>query len=402
MPEFSYSARSGDARISGKRLAGSASMLAAELSREGLIPLTIDPIQQAGRRIGAQLARRSVSLSELIVFSHQMASLAKAGISIVKAVHTLAESSKNPTMADTLTDVAAGLEAGLDFASCLGRHRSTFSELYINVVHIGENTGRMDDAFQRIAKYLELERETRRRIQAATRYPMFVLCAISVAIVVLNIFVIPAFATVFSKYGAALPWQTQAIIAVSDFFVAYWHVLGLLLVVALVAAIRSMRNAKFRILWHQWQLRIPILGSILERIYLTRFCQSFAMVSRSGVPIVQGLHVVSRAVGNDFMAGRIDEMRVSIERGESITATARSAQLFSPVVLQMMAVGEETGTMDDLLEQAASFYEEEVEYELKGLTDALEPLLIIGIAILVLFMALGVFLPLWDLNSVAH
>ena len=378
-------------------------MLATELSKEGLVPVTIEPIKEAARHQMPKLSRGSVSLSELVVFSHQMASLMRAGISVVRAVHTLAESSKNEFFGQALTDVAASLEAGLDLASCLGRHKKIFNGLYISIIHIGENTGKMDEAFSRVAKYLELERETKKRIQAATRYPSFVIVAIAIAVVVLNIFVIPAFATVFAKYGADLPWQTRAIIGVSDFFVTYWpHLLVGLSAVGFVLTRAITQEGEARVRWHRMKLKLPVIGSILERIYLTRFCQAFAMVSRSGVPLVQGFQIVSRAVGNDFMAQRIEEMRESIERGESITNTARSAKLFSPVVLQMMAVGEETGTMDDLLEQAATFYEQEVEHELKGLTDALEPLLIIGIAGLVLIMALGVFLPLWDLNSVAN
>jgi MSHA biogenesis protein MshG len=277
-----------------------------------------------------------------------------------------------------------------------------FNDLFVALIHVGENTGRLDAAFRQIAGYLELERETRQRIQAATRYPMFVLAAISIAIVILNIFVIPAFATVFAKYGADLPWQTQAILAVSNFFVQFWPLL-LLVSVALVWALLSyLKTPAGRLRWHTLKIQLPILGSIFERIYLSRFCHTFAMVSRAGVPLNQGLKIVARAIGNDYFAVRIDEMRSGIERGESVTATANQAKLFSPVVLQMMAVGEETGTMDELLDQAASFYEEEVSYALKGMTDALEPILIIGIAGLVLIMALGVFLPLWDLNSVAN
>jgi MSHA biogenesis protein MshG len=260
----------------------------------------------------------------------------------------------------------------------------------------------LDDAFSRIAGYLELERETRRRIQAATRYPMFVLIAIAIAIVILNIFVIPAFADVFAKYGAELPWQTQTILTVSKIFVDYWALMLMTLIGVVYGWRRYLQTEEGLYQWHRWKIKLPVIGGIFERIYLARFCNTFAMVGRAGVPLTQGLKIVSRTIGSEYMARRISAMRANIEPGESVTATAHNAQLFSPVVLQMIAVGEETGAMDELLEQAASFYEEEVDYLLKGLTDALEPILIIGIAALVLVMALGVFLPLWDLNSVAN
>ena len=224
----------------------------------------------------------------------------------------------------------------------------------------------------------------------------------STQVFTLNIFVIPAFSGVFEKYGSDLPWQTQAIVAVSDLFVAYWPVGLFLVVVGVLSFKRWVSTEQGKENWDRLRLSFPVVGSVFERVYLSRFCHTFAIISRAGVPLNQGLAIVSRAIGNEYMAQRILNMRDGIERGENITQTARLADMFSPVVLQMMAVGEETGTMDELLEQCAEFYEEEVSYELKSLTDAIEPILITAIAILVLIMALGVFLPLWDLSSVAR
>lgn len=405
MPRFVFQARANDGeRVNGYRQGVSASAVAQELSASGLLPLTVeasDEVLESPRKT-INLFGPRVNINELVVFSHQMTSLTKAGISVVRAVKTLGDSNKNPYLTTVLNDVAANLEAGMDLASCLGRHPRVFNELYVSLIHVGENTGRLDEAFRQIAQYLELERETRRRMQAATRYPMFVMVAMAIAVVILNIFVIPAFAQVFAKYGAQLPWQTRAILGVSDFFVAYWPVLLVGFGLAAWSLRRYVTTDEGRFRWHRYKLRLPILGSIFERIYLARFCHTFAMVSRAGVPLTQGLQIVSRAIGSEFMARKVAEMRSGIERGESLTQTARAAGLFTPVVMQMIAVGEETGAVDDLLEQAAGFYEEEVEYALRGLTDALEPLLIVGIAGLVLIMALGVFLPLWDLNSVAN
>ncbi len=406
MPRFEFNAKSSSGeKISGYRQGVSAGAVAQELSASGLLPLKIELAEETVEGAGARrftLVRPKVDISELVVFSHQMASLTRAGISVVRAVRSLADSHTNEYFCEVLNDVAANLEAGVDTASSLGRHPRVFSELYVALIHVGENTGRLDEAFLRVAHYLELERETRRRIQAATRYPIFVLVAIAIAIVVLNIFVIPAFAAVFAKYSADLPWQTQAIIGVSQFFVDFWPLMLIGVGGMAYGWKRYVETPEGRFQWHRWKLKLPIMGPIFEKIYLARFCHTFAMVGRSGVPLTQGLSIVSRAIGSDYMGRRVAEMRAGIERGESITATASSAGLFSAVVLQMMAVGEETGTMDDLLDQAATFYEEEVEYQLKGLTDALEPILIVGIAGLVLIMALGVFLPLWDLNSVAN
>ena len=407
MPQFAYTAKnsSGEA-VEGKRSSANAGALAADLRASGLLPVRIEAQEEAKAKEessdtpGWQFFKPKVKITELVVFCHQMASLTKAGVPIVRAIRTLAESQKSELLASVLIEVAADLEAGMDIASSMDRRPHVFPELFVSLIHVGENTGRLDEAFSQIANYLELERETRRRIQAATRYPSFVMITMALAIVILNVFVIPAFAGVFEKYGADLPWQTQAIIGVSDFFVKYWPVLLLLGIGAAYAWRSFLKTDDGLYKWHYWKMRLPMIGSIFERVYLTRFCNSFAMVSRAGVPVSQGLAIVARAIGSEYMARKIDEMRTNIERGESISVTARQANMFSPVVLQMMSVGEETGAMDDMLAQAASFYEEEVEYDLKGLTDALEPILIVGIAILVLIMALGVFLPLWDLSSV--
>ena len=407
MPRYAFNAKSANGEsTSGYRQGVNAAAVAEELSAAGMLPLKIELAEEEAALVTgdlfARFFKRKVKLAELVVFSRQMASLSKAGISVVRAVLTLAESSPNKYFAEVLNDVAANLEAGVDIASSLGRHPDVFGELYVALIHVGENTGRLDIAFGQIAGYLELERETRRRIKAATRYPMFVLVAISIAVVILNIFVIPAFAEVFAKYGADLPWQTQVILAVSDLFVRYWPLMVVMVLGAVYLVRRYLETPDGLYQWDRYKLKLPVLGGIFERIYLARFCNTFAMVGRAGVPITQGLKIVAHAIGSEYMSRCIVDMRNNIERGEGIAVTARNTGLFSPVVLQMMAVGEETGTMDDLLEQAASFYEEEVEYLLKGLTDALEPLLIVGIAGLVLVMALGVFLPLWDLNSVAN
>jgi MSHA biogenesis protein MshG len=407
MPRFAFKAKDATGRdVFGHREAASAGALAHELSAAGSIPLTItedDGDEGVQATAGSfRLFEKKVKLDEIILFSHQMHSLAKAGIPLVRAVRGLAESQQNERLKEVLQDISASLEAGADFATSLRRYPRVFSELYASVIHVGENTGRLDQAFKQIAVYLEVERETRKRIKSATRYPMFVLGAISIAIVIMNIFVIPAFASVFAKFDAELPWQTRVIIGISDFFVDYWMLLAAVLAAVVFGVRHYLKTEEGQYQWDRLKLHLPIVGGIFERVNLSRFCQTFAMVSRSGIPITQGLHVISRAIGNEYMAEQVSLMRQGIERGASVSQTAVESGMFTPVVLQMIAVGEETGSIDELLEQAAGFYEEEVDYQLKSLTDAVEPILIIAIGMMVLVLALGVFLPLWDLSSVAN
>ncbi|MFT7243046.1 MAG: MSHA biogenesis protein MshG, partial [Candidatus Azotimanducaceae bacterium] len=225
--------------------------------------------------------------------------------------------------------------------------------------------------------------------------------AMSVGLLIINVFVIPAFSGVFEKLGADLPWQTQVLVGFSNFVVSYWYVL-LFVALAVVTLVRGwVGRPEGRLQWHRWKLKLPVIGSLFERIHLGRFCRSFSMILRSGLPIVQGLHIVSQALGNDYMSFKIRDMREHIERGGSFLQSALSSELFTPLVLQMISVGEETGAMDAMLGEAAEFYEQEVDYELKSLADAIEPILIIGIGAMLLVLALGVFLPLWDLSSAA-
>ena len=392
-------------KLSGQRESLSASALARDLRSEGLIPLSIKELARpaTSARLPKQNPKgKKIRNTEVILFSHQMRSLMKAGISVVHAIRGLADSQSNPTMGEVLTGLTQQLESGLDFATSLGRYPDVFSDLYVSVIHLGENTGRLDEAFGQIAHYLELEEETSKRIKSATRYPMFVIVAIAIAIVIMNMFVIPTFAEVFRKFDAELPWQTQLLINVSNFFVDYWWLLTFIGVGGYLIGRKHLEKPQGRYQWDKLKLKIPIVGSIFERIVLGRFCQTFAIVSRSGLPVNTSLHIIARVLDNEYMARKVLTMRDGVERGVSILQTARESAMFSPTVLQMISVGEETGAMSDLLEQAAGFYEEEVDYQLKGMTDAIEPLLIIAIAGMVLILALGVFLPLWDLSGVAN
>ena len=264
---------------------------------------------------------------------------------------------------------------------------------------MGENTGQLEDAFAKLASYFEREQETRKRIKTALRYPSFVLIAIAAAVVILNIFVIPTFADMFSKLGAELPWATRALIASSNFFLEYWpHMLiGIL---AIIFGVRGyLKTPKGEFNWDKLKTRLPIVGSIIERSILARFSHSFAIVLKAGVPMTTGLTLVSEAVDNTFMAKKIIAMRGAIESGESLLRSAVASTLFTPLVLQMIAVGEETGRVDELLEEVGQYYEREVDYDLSTLTAKIEPILIAIVAAMVLVLALGIFTPMWDMMS---
>jgi MSHA biogenesis protein MshG len=405
--QFHFTGRDAQgSKVSGSREAGSADSLASELLAERITPLTIEEQAQVSdndvfAQLKESLRRKHVDLEELIIFCRQMYSLSKAGVPIIRAIGGLAESSRNLYLREVLQAVRSDLEGGQGMAVALNAHPKVFNTLFVSMISVGENTGQLDQAFRQLSVYLELERETRKRIKQATRYPLFVLSAMAVALVVINLFVIPAFAKVFAQFKADLPWATQILIGTSQFFQDFWWLLALLFGGSLFGFFKWIETDAGALKWDQIKLRLPIVGGIFERIALARFTRTFAMMYRAGVPLLQTLSINSASVGNRYIGQAILAMREGIERGEALTRTASASGLFTPLVLQMMAVGEETGALDDLFVEVADFYEQEVDYDLKQLADAIEPILIVAMGVLVLILALGVFLPMWELASAA-
>lgn len=423
MAFFEYSGRnSSGSRVSGTLTATSAEEVAAQLFNDSVTPIEIKQVARKNRsaerksasqtdakekrstveKINDLVARKKIDTDELIMFSRQMFSLTKAGLPLDRAIKGLEASIGNPKLREVLSDVVYGLENGQSLATALGQHTDVFSNLFLSLVHVGENTGRLDLAFKEISRYLELEKNTRKQVKSATRYPMFVLGAMAAALTVIMVFVIPVFSETFERLNAELPWQTILLIKTSNFFVNYWPVILLAAFLGFFGFKSWISTENGRLRWDENKLRMPLAGPVFEKVALGRFARTFAIVSTAGLPIVQGLNIVASAVGNAFVGKNINRMREGVERGESLLRTAQGTQMFSPLVLQMISVGEETGTVDDLLSEVADFYDAEVEYDLKRMSDAIEPILIVFIAGLVLILALGVFLPIWDLSTAVN
>lgn len=405
MPFFTYKGRNAQgALVEGRVDAASMDAVATQLMNTGITP--IDIIQQGGGAVEMSssvldyLRGRPPSLEDLILFSRQMYTLMRAGVPLIKAMVGLVQSTRNLRMVEALRDVLANIESGRGLASSLALHPGIFSTLYISMVRVGEESGRLDESFLRIAEYLGREKDTREQIKAALRYPVFVLVAIAVAIGIINIWVIPSFAKLYASAGAPLPWQTRLLIATSNFFVVWWPLMLALIIGGIWGFRHYIHTEQGRYNWDRLKLRFPIVGGIIHRATLARFARAFSMALSSGVPIIQAMTVVSRSVDNDFIGDHIRGMRNGIERGESLTRTATVTSMFTPLVLQMMAVGEETGQVDDMLSEVAGYYEREVDYDIKNLSAYLEPVMIIAIGVMVLILALGVFLPMWDLTRV--
>ena len=408
MAVFNYQGRN----ASGAQVKGSIESVNINLAAEQLAQKQIIVIKlEAGKAnseggfdannidIAELLGLDAVKLDDLIILCRQMYALMRAGVPILRAINGLAESSSGEKLKKALSQVGTQLEGGHALSSALNQHPKIFNPLFVSIVHVGENTGQLDSSFLKLATYFEREQETRKRIKAAMRYPSFVIAAIGVAMIILNIFVIPTFANMFAKLGSDLPFATKILIGSSDFFLNYWpHML-----VGGVAGYFGLRSylrtdaGKYR--WDRQKLKLPIVGSVIERSILSRFTHSFAIVLRAGVPMTSGLSLVADAVDNTYMREKILTMRTGIESGESLLRTSMTSQLFTPLVLQMVAVGEESGKVDELLEEVGDYYEREVDYDLSTLTARIEPLLLMVVAGMVLILALGIFTPMWDMAS---
>ena len=405
MATYKYRGRNskGEA-VDGQLVVASQNAAANELARQGITPIRIvEEAEKAGKElsINFDIFPKKVTLDELIIFCRQMNALARAGIPIIRAMKGLAESTRSEKLKETLMDVASRLESGTNLASSMQAHPKVFSELFISMIHVGENTGQLEEAFHQLSENLELERDTRKRVKQATRYPTMVLSAIFIALFIVNIFVIPKFASVFKKFGADLPLPTQILVATSNFCLEYWWLMIGLVIAAIFSFRYWVRTEKGKYEWDRRKLNFPIVGILFEQITLSRFTRNFAMMLKAGMPITHALAIAAEAAGNHYIASRIVEMKNSIERGDSLLRSARSTEVFTPLVLQMISVGEETGSIDSLLDQVADFYDEEADYSLKRLAESIEPILIVVMGGIVLVLALGVFLPIWDLGSAA-
>jgi MSHA biogenesis protein MshG len=406
MLRFAYTGRtqSGE-KTQGILEADNAAACASSLLKNGISPLTIQETGQAERRgakpKGPGLFEPTVQPIDVQLFSRQLYTLMRAGVPILRSLSGLLESTTNAAFARVITSLKESLEAGRDLSTAMRQHPAVFSPFYVAMVRVGEATGRLDEIFLRMFEHLEFERETRARIKEALRYPTFVLIAMVVAIAVINVFVIPAFAKVYAGLGAELPLMTRILIETSRLTIAYgWLMLaGVALAVAGFRVWRTTPGG--RLAWDRFKIRIPLTGSIVLRSTLARFARTLALSLRSGIPAAQALSVVAEVTDNAWIASRVEQMRNGIERGESVLRTAQNAAVFNPVVLQMIAVGEETGSIDDLMQEVAGMYEREVDYEIKTLAARIEPLIIVALGGVVLVLALGVFLPMWDLASVA-
>lgn len=405
MPDFHYRGRNQQGQlVQGKLVGETAEDIAAQLIKEKITPVQIKSIDSAGSLLQSLKnisIFNKISTDDLIIFSRQMHSLSKAGIPITMAVLRLAETMHNPKFSQALYGVAKNLAAGQNLANSMLQYPTVFNNFIVKLVQVGEKTGQLSEIFLQIVEYLQLENNAVKNTKTAFHYPVIVILVSVTAMLVISFFVIPAFAKLYSQFHSQLPLPTRIIFAFSMFLRNNWFYLlaGLIIITFIIS--QYFKRPAVRLWWGKCQMQLPIVGDLVKKIILARFTRTFAIVIRTDIPVVEGIDLAANVGNNQYARQNILKMKDAIEHGETITAAAANTGFFTPLVLQMLAVGEETGRSDEMLLEVSDFYEQEVEVAIKKLSEDVNVILLLGVAGVVLFLALGVFLPIWDMTSFA-
>ena len=390
--------------MTGSMESDSPETVATRLLESGITPVSIaiQPVLATSAstdltRFARRLGYGKPNTADLVLFTRQMYTVVKSGIPLLRGLRGLAATTHNTILREALEDVLCGLESGRTLVASFARHEEIFPELYRDIIGVGEATGTLEEAFLRLGEYLRQQQDIQDRVKGAMRYPVVVVLMLCAAVGVITTFVIPRFMPLFRALDNDIPWPTRIIMDASLIAQRDWYWV-LIAATGLFLTVRAyVRTRKGRYRWHQFFLRIPVLGPMAHQAILARLSRTLSISVTAGMPMLQALAAIARVCGNDYLATRMMEMRSRVERGEPLARAAADVGMFTPLVLQMLAVGEETGELPQMLDEVAGFYEREVDLAVKSLSAAIEPILIVCMGGMVLILALGVFLPMWNL-----
>ncbi|RKY90994.1 hypothetical protein DRQ15_06065 [candidate division KSB1 bacterium] len=403
MPNFYYRAINNFGQIVEDVLeAPNLGVVTERLDNWGLTPLQIrehKPIQSSFLK---KLNEKKIKSDEIVLFTKQLTTLLKAGVPLLSALEALVEQASNSKLRSIIQDIYISVESGNSFSDALDKHRDVFPKLYASSVRAGEMSGSLDEVLERMATMLSYEKETRDKIKSAMRYPIIVVCALVLAFVILILMVIPKFAAMFQQLGATLPLPTRVLIAINDLFQNY----GIFIFSAVVALFlvfkRYTKTSKGHFQWDKIKLRLPLFGPLILKNSLSRFAKMFETLNRSGLPILETLGIVAETVGNLAVGEEIRKISLGVQKGEGLARPLRRSELFPPMVVRMIAIGEQSGSLDSMLENISRHYDIEVDYAIKKMTSMIEPLLTVVIGLFVAFLAISIFMPMWNIMGLIH
>jgi MSHA biogenesis protein MshG len=402
MPTFKYRVRDRTGKaIEGKIEAPTLQSAGDQLHRLGHLPVSIEKMEEGALFNLSDLMSqfKKVRLEDLVLFSQQLSTLYKAGIPLLTALTNLKDQTGNKTLQKVLDEVSSDVEGGNSLFESMAKHPGVFSPIYVNMIRAGETTGRLGETLDRFVTLANRELSTRQRVKEAMRYPKIVIFSVVIAFAVLIAFVIPRFAATFAQFNMPLPLPTRMMIGMNKLFQTYWYlVLGGLLGISILMK-HYIKTESGRYLWDKFKIRIPVFGPLFLKIGLSRFSNTFGMLNRSGIPILQALEITSTTVDNVILSQSIEEVRQKVREGNSLTDALKESRKFTPLVIQMISVGESSGTLDEMLTRVTDYYDVEVDNALKKLPTYIEPALTLVLGGVVLLLALAVFLPWWNMAS---
>ena len=400
MPNFKYKARDKFAKlVTGTIGAQTREDAAKKLKEMGYIPVSVAKVSEIGAdRILEKF--KKVKLKEIGMFTRQLYSLLKAGVPLLSSLQAIALQIKNSYFKLVIEEIGRDIKGGLSFSEALVKHSSVFDSVYVNMVKSAEAGGKIVDILERLTELIEQDIETRARIKAATRYPMIAFFALCLGFLIVVAFVIPRFASLYGRFDAILPLPTRILININLVVTKFWHLFILGMGGVIFLFIRFINSKIGRPLWDNLKLNIFVFGPLLSMLIMSRFARITAILLKSGVPILEILDLVKNTSGNIIIARAIENIRASVNQGKGMSEPMKVSNLFPPIVVQMVSIGEQTGKVDELLLSVADYYDRESGYMIKNLTTYIEPILIFVLAGMVLIMALGIFMPMWNLIRV--
>lgn len=404
MTSFNYRARDKYGVMVSGRLEGETSKsIAVQLAKQGFSPISISEEEEAGLSLQLEAlfsALQKVKPEDLVVFTRQLASTLEAGVPLINSLDAVAEQIRNRKFRVIVLEVKKEIESGSTFSAALAKYQNYFSPLITNMISGGEKAGILPQVLDRISNILEKDIETSDQIKAATRYPTIVLFVLICAFIILTVYVIPRFVTFFAAFKAQLPLPTRILIGANYVFVNYWYwILGVIFILVYLGY-KILQTEKGRYNWDRFILSTPIFGPLYSKIYLSRFSRMLSAMMGSGIPILEALTVTSATVENKVIAHVIIDIREEVSRGKSLAEPMRGSRVFPPIAISMVAIGEKAGTLEKMLDKTADYFDREINYTIKNLTPLIEPLMIFGLAVILLIFALGIFLPMWDLIKI--
>jgi type IV pilus assembly protein PilC len=391
MPEtYTYKARDRAGNVlAGTVTADNEALVLHKLREQGYTPLEVGKQKKS---MNIELTAKKVKLKELAIFSRQFATMVNSGLPILRALSILADQTQNPELARVLGVVRTDVEQGASLSGAMTKHPKVFNNLFVAMVKSGETGGSLDNVLLRLADMIENEVKLRGKIKSAMTYPVAVVALVVLIMSAMLLFVVPQFQTIYSSLGGSLPLPTRVLLFASNIFKKYWYIVLIGVFVFRFFFKRWKKTENGRQAVDRMKLRVPVFGVIFQKVALSRFASTASMLLRSGVPILQALEIVAETVNNRVVSNAIEDVQVSVREGESMAKPLAKHAVFPPMVVQMLAVGEETGQVDTMLEKVAQFYDAEVEASVDALTSLIEPLLIaviggcVGAAVVALYM----------------